>query len=145
MKDINTLTDAEASTWWQNWGGVTLADAGEPFRHAFGIYLLILVILLERPGQCQVGLGLGEAGLLLQGLLIGEDRLRELEQLHIGVTEVEVGIGRVQPGQAGLGELHRRAEQVVGEGRGEADARRRRRHGRRLRRRRRRGRGTACW
>lgn len=35
MQDINTLTDAEASTWWQNWGGVTLADAGEPFRHAY--------------------------------------------------------------------------------------------------------------
>ncbi len=35
MQDINRLTDAHAAPWWQNWGGATLADAGENFRHAY--------------------------------------------------------------------------------------------------------------
>ncbi|MFY8115758.1 MAG: tagatose 1,6-diphosphate aldolase [Rhabdaerophilum sp.] len=35
MRDINTLTDAKALPWWSSWGGATLADADESFRHRY--------------------------------------------------------------------------------------------------------------
>ncbi|CAN1538156.1 LacD Tagatose-1,6-bisphosphate aldolase [Rhabdaerophilaceae bacterium] len=35
MRDINALTDEKATPWPTNWGGVTLADATENFRHAY--------------------------------------------------------------------------------------------------------------
>jgi hypothetical protein len=35
MRDINALTDAKAKPWPTNWGGATLADASENFRHAY--------------------------------------------------------------------------------------------------------------
>ncbi len=35
MQDINALTDAKAAPWWTNWGGATLAEAHENFRHAY--------------------------------------------------------------------------------------------------------------
>lgn len=35
MKDINRLTDETAQPWWTPWGGASMADADEGFRHAY--------------------------------------------------------------------------------------------------------------